>query len=429
MMRRPARRSLVLLGLALLVLLLGVAGYRRWIEAHTANPPMQASALHTRLSDHWQALSTIGPRTLGSTGHQRALAYLQAQFQAFGYRTETTTFDVPQTHDAGSVVLIGAERLPARALEGSGAGDQRGPLLDLRRASGAADVTAADGSDGSLSGKIVLLSCRPSGQTEMISEVFRSGGFGVILADTCPVRAMERGDGTPLPVVVVSPATAQRLASVTGRAVQVTAHVVLGTAQGTNLVAFRDPAQPTVLLTAPLAPHAGSLGADAGGSGVLTLLDTARRAASSPLADRLWFAVLDGDEDGRAGEEVFVSAHRYVLRSTRAALVIQRVGLGSSPLRISGPADLVRVARATRPGVTAREVRAGAQGSALDRWQIRILHLTRAGTVLPRTDETLDTGRVQDASEFIAAFLPKLLAQPWTAPPICDGIGKQDSRC
>lgn len=184
-----------------------------------------------------------------------------------------------------------------------------------------------------------------------------------------------------------------------------------------------------MLLTAPLAPRAGSLGADAGGSGLLTLLDTARRAANTPLADRLWFAVLDGDEKGQAGEEVFVNTHRYVLRSTRAALVIQRVGLGSGPLRISGPADLVRVARATRPGITAREVRSGAQGSALDRWQVSVLLLTRVGTVLPRTDATLDPGRVQDTSEFIAAFLPKLLAQPLTPSPICDGIGKQDSRC
>lgn len=47
------RRSLMLLGLPLLVLLLGIVGYGRWVGAHATNPPVQTGALHTRISNHW----------------------------------------------------------------------------------------------------------------------------------------------------------------------------------------------------------------------------------------------------------------------------------------------------------------------------------------------------------------------------------------
>jgi len=417
------QRAVMLTGF-LLVISVGTLGYWRWTEAHTTNPPVQAAALHARLADYWKALRDIGPRALGSAGHQHALTYLQAQFQALGYQVETTTFDVSQTHDAGSLILVGSDRFPATALEGSGPGDQSGPLVDLRRASNTSDISNAP-----VSGKIVLLSCHPGRQGAMVNQIFQGGGFGVILADTCPAQALDRGDGTPLPVVVLSASAAQRLASVPGRTVEVTAHVVQSTGQGTNLVAFRNPSGPEVLLTAPLASHAESLEADAGVSGLLTLLDTARRAATTPLADQLWFAVLDGDVDGHAGEENFVADHRYVLRPTRAALVLHRVGLGSGPLQVQGHADLVKVARASRQGILAQAVPSGDQQSALDRWEVRTLQLSRASAVVPRTDEMLDLNRVSDTAMFIMGVIPKLLQQSWTAPPICDGIGKQDRRC
>ncbi len=417
------QRAMLLAGFLLLILV-GTLGYRQWAGTHTTNPPVQAAALHTRVSDHWKALKDIGPRTLGSAGHQQALTYLQAQFRALGYQVETTTFDIPQMHDAGSVIIAGSERFPASALEGSGPGDQSGPLVDLRRASSTSDI-----SNASVSGKIVLLSCQPGRLMAMIDQVFQGGGFGVILADTCPAQALEQGDGTPLPVVVLSESAAQRLARVSGRTVEVTAHVVKSTGQGTNLVAFRNPAGPNVLLTAPFAPHVGSLEADAGISGSLTLLDTARRAANTPLADQLWFAVLDGDVNGHAGEETFVAGHRYVLRPTRAALMLRRVGLGTATLQLNGHADLLKVARTTGQSVAAQVVPPGDERSALNRWQVRVMHLSRAGALRSSKDETLDLNRVTDTSAFIMRFVPKLLVQPWSPPPICDGIGKQDKGC
>lgn len=421
------------------VLALGLGGGAWYGLSRPQNPPVQAAAQARTVAQDWGALRSFGPRPVGDEGHTRALAWLSGQFRALGYRVTEQPVTLERPFERGGTLRVGELSVPAAALYGSRGGDQAGRLVRLPAGASSEEMEALG-----LRAQLALTSCQDWEDTswsELVGRAMRAGALGLVLVQDCEVTQLQRVPATPLPLVSVGAADGARVLALAGQPAELTSRVEVREVTGHNLIAARVEAPPQIVFGAHLDSVNGSPGANDNASGVLAVLDAARKAAGTPLAGRAWFVLFDAEEDGLHGSRAFVDAHRFVLRQTRAMLNLDMVGVDAEPLGIAAHAELLPLARAVRPGLRVfeddppeRETfgrSSGVTGSSdhvpFMGWGVRTAFIHRGlddGYHAP-SDRTLSPALVQETSRFGRRLAEAVLAAPWTPDEPCEGFSSE----
>ncbi|MCP2012968.1 aminopeptidase YwaD [Deinococcus sp. HSC-46F16] len=417
---------------------LGAAGGGVYLSTRPQNPPVQAAAQARTVAGDWAELRALGPRPVGEPGHARALDWLEEQLEALGYRVTRQPVTLERPFDLGGTVTVGELRVPAHALYGAGGGEQSGRLVPLPGGLSPGAMEARG-----LRGQIALLRCQDWEDTglsrgEIVGRATQAGALGLVLVQDCEVARLERVSGTPLPMVWVSAADGRKVWARAGQAADLVSKVERREVTGANLIAARVEAKPEIVLGAHLDSVNASPGANDNASGVLAVLEVARRAAGTPLAERTWLVLFDGEEDGLYGSRTFVDAHRFPLRQTRAMLNLDMVGVGAEPLGVAAHAELRPIAQRVRPGVRLFEDNpperesfgrsSGVTGSSdhvpFIGWGVRTAFIHRGldEGYHATADRTLSPALVEGAAAFALALARKTLDTPWTPTEPCEGF-------
>lgn len=436
----PTRPALPASRLALFAALaLGLGGGAWYGLSRPQNPPVQAAAQARTVAGDWAELRAFGPRPVGEEGHARAVDWLAGQLRALGYRVTEQPVTLERPFDRGGTLRVGGLSVPAAALYGSRGGDQSGRLVRLPAGATSERMEALG-----LRAQLALTTCRDwqdTGWTELVARALRAGALGLVLVQDCEVTQLQRVPATPLPLVSVNAADGARVLARAGQSAELTSRVEEREVTGRNLIAARVEAEPQIVFGAHLDSVNGSPGANDNASGVLAVLDAARQAAGTGLADRAWFVLFDGEEDGLHGSRAFVDAHRFVLRQTRAMLNLDMVGVDAEPLGVAAHAELLPLARRVRPGVRVFEDApperetfgrsSGVTGSSdhvpFLAWGVRTVFLHRGldGGYHSPSDRTLSPALVEDTRRFALGLADVVLAAPWTPDEPCEGFSSE----
>ncbi|MFC4637209.1 M28 family peptidase [Deinococcus hohokamensis] len=435
---RPPRPVWIWLLPLVLVPLTVWAGVR-W-ATRPQNPPLQAAARGRTVEQDWAQLRSFGPRPAGTAGHDRAADWLAAQLRALGYRVTEQPVELSRPFDQGSTLEVGGRRFQGTALYGSSGGEQQAPLLRVP-----ADPTAAQLEALGAQSRLVVAPCGRLPWNEVADRVVRAGAVGLVMADVCPPGALQKLENAPLPMVSLRGEAAQAVLRLNGQPATLRSAVTLRPVAGRNLVAARVGAAPHVLLGAHFDTVNGTVGANDNASGVLALLDTARRAAGTPLADQLWLVLFDAEEDGLVGSRAFVRGYSPSLRVTRAMLNLDMVGVAAEPLGVASDADdLIAAARAARPALRVFEdapastrvtfgrvpvVRGRSDHVSFKAIGLRTLFLHRGKDAQYHApgDRQLNAGLVRQTSEVVLDVVGEVLKGPWT-PRVPCGLTGRDCR-
>lgn len=434
---RPARPLWQALVPALFALLALWGGWSVLGRPRDLSP--QGAALARTPAQDWADLAAFGPRPVGSEGHGRAAAWLAGQLRALGYRVTEQPVQVTRPFDQGGELRVGELRVPVRALYGARGGDQQGRLVRVPPDAPPERLRALG-----LEAGLALTTCPRGSWRDLTERVIDAGGLGLVLAQTCPGHPLERVSETPLPLVTVGARDAERVLAQAGRPASLTSRVELRTVTGHNLIAARVEARPEVLFGAHLDTVNGSPGANDNASGVLAVLEAARRAAGTPLAGRAWFVLFDAEEDGLHGSYAFITTYGFPLRDTRAMLNFDMVGVGAAPLGVEAHPELLALARRLRPDIRVFDDRPTrtretfGRSSPLSgrsdhlnfkRQGIRTVSLNRGEDANYHApgDRSLDPALVSETADFASRLAQAALQAPWTPEEPC-GITGRDCR-
>lgn len=421
--------------LPLFAALLAVA-WAYYALAQPRNPPVQADATRHTPSQDWQTFRAFGPRPVGSPGHDQAAKWLEQQLTDLGYRVTEQPVSLKRPFDQGGTLKAGGVSIPVQALYGSLGGEQQGRLIRVPPQATTDELRAMH-----LSAQIALTTCPPGRWSDLVGNVVAAGAFGLVIVDDCPVHPLPKVSQTPLPLVKVNRQDGARMLALVGQTVTLTSHVAMRDVRGMNLIAARVNAKPEVLLGAHLDTVNGTIGANDNSSGVLAVVQAARQAAETPLADRAWFVLFDAEEDGLYGSRQFVQEHRYALRDTRAMLNFDMVGVAAQPLGVAAHAELLPLARQVDPAlrvfqdvpVSKREtfgrslnLTGMSDHASFKVWGVRTVALDRgldANDHAP-SDQTLNPALVEQASAFGLNLAQVVLDAPWTPKKPCGITGR-----
>lgn len=417
---------------------LGLAGGGLYLGTRPQNPPLQEAAQARTVAGDWAELRALGPRPVGEPGHARALDWLEERLAALGYRVTRQPVTLERPFDLGGTLTVGGLRVPAHALYGAGGGEQSGRLVPLPGGLSPGAMEARG-----LRGQIALLRCQDWEDTELsrgeiVGRATQAGALGLVLVQDCGVARLERVGATPLPLVWVSAEDGERVWARAGQEADLVSKVERREVTGANLIAARVEAKPEIVVGAHLDSVNASPGANDNASGVLAVLEAARRVAGTPLAGQVWFVLFDGEEDGLYGSRTFVDAHRFPLRQTRAMLNLDMVGVDAESLGVAAHAELQPLARAIRPGIRLFEDSpperesfgrsSGVTGSSdhvpFIGWGVRTAFIHRGVDehYHAASDRTLSPARVEGAAAFALALARKTLDTPWTPQEPCEGF-------
>lgn len=419
--------------------LVGAGGYAAYHYATLPhNPPVQAGATSRTVAQDWQDLRAFGTRALGDTGHDRAADWIAQQFTALGYTVTEQPIGAVRPYDAGSFLEAGGVKIKATALYGAGGGEQEGKLVRVPP-----DATSEQMETLGLRAQIALTTCPKSSWRDLANRVSQAGGFGLVLINDCPTTdaKFERVPKTLQPLVQVPADQKAQVLKLAGQQVTLSSKVEWRSVGGKNIIAHRVNAQPEVLFGAHLDSLPGSAGANRDASGVLAVLDVARSAAKTPLADRAWFVVFDGKNSGMLGSYTFQPVYAYLLRQTRAMLNFDGVGVGAGPLEAAAHEELDPLIVQARPDVKLfleqRDPEQEKVGKALPvigtsdhlpfkEGLVRTVFIKRGIDPLdkPLDDAALDLNNVQDAADFATKFADVVLAAPFTPKEPCGLTGR-----
>ncbi|GGO35677.1 M28 family metallopeptidase [Deinococcus humi] len=419
-----------------MVVLLMVGIWR--IVTWPRNPATQAAATRRTVVQDWSTLKRFGPRPVGTPGHDQAVAWLEDQFTALGYRVTRQPVTLERPFDQGGTVKVGNLSVSAAAIYGAGGGEQTGRLVRVSPAASRADMEAAG-----LRGQLALValegaSCDAVSWRDLADRSIAAGAFGLVLVNNCPVQQLKRIAATSLPLVMISGAEGLKVLGLAGQTATVTCNVELREVTGHNLIAARVSATPEIVFGAHLDSVNDSPGANDNASGVLAVVDLARRAVNTPLAERAWFVLFDAEEYGLHGSSIFARDPSYPIRKTRAMLNMDMVGVAAEPLGVAGDVEVLALARQIRPDLRVfkddgqpRRVTFGrtsnVQGSSdhvsFMRWGVPTAFLYRGEDINYHSakDITLDLVMVKDTAAFAAELANRVLDAPWTPREMCDG--------
>ncbi|MPY66222.1 M28 family peptidase [Deinococcus sp. SDU3-2] len=421
-----------------LLAVLGVAGGGAYLGTRPQNPPVQAAAQARTVAGDWTELQAFGPRPVGEPGHAQALDWTQEQLEGLGYRVTRQPVTLERPFDLGGTLTVGDLRVPVRALYGAGGGEQSGRLVPLSGGLSREEMEARG-----LRGQIALLRCQDwedgdLSRGEIVGRAIQAGALGLVWVQDCDLARLERVAATPLPLVWVGAEDGERVWAQAGENADLVSNVERREVTGANLIAARVEAKPEIVLGAHLDSVNASPGANDNASGVLAVLEAARRVAGTPLAGQTWFVLFDGEEDGLYGSRTFVNAHRFLLRQTRTMINLDMVGVGAEPLGVAAHAELRPIAQRVRPGIRLFEDSpperesfgrsSGVTGSSdhvpFIGWGVRTAFIHRGvdENYHAASDRTLSPARVTDAAAFALALARKTLDMPWTPREPCEGF-------
>lgn len=425
---------------ALPALLAAGAVWAGWQELTRPRNPALAEAARTRTTaQDWAALAAFGPRPVGTPGHDRAVDWLDTQFTALGYHVTRQEATATRPFDQGGTLKAAGFTLPVKAIYGAAGGEQTARLVRVDP-DATPDVMEAQG----LRAQLALTTCPSGSWRDLAERVNRAGGFGLLLIDDCPSRALQRVDATPFPLVTVPAGEKARVLALAGQTVTLTSRVETRPVTGHNLIVRRVNATPDLLYGAHLDTVNGSPGGNDNSSGVLTVLNLARQHAGTPTADRVWFVLFDLEEDGLIGSRLFVKTHSAKLRPLRAMLNFDMVGVPATPLKIAGDVDVIRTAQTAVPGLGAftEDPPGGVQDFGRSGYltgrsdhvpfkglRIRTLFFHRGLDAHYHTpqDTRPDLALVQDTADKAARISAALLDQPFRPSESC-GIQQRNCR-
>ncbi|WP_158263737.1 M28 family metallopeptidase [Deinococcus arcticus] len=434
---RPAIALWKLLLPALLVLGLGGWAYR-WVT-RPVNPPLQPAARQGTVAGDWTTLQVFGPRAPGQSGHRRTLDWAQAHLTALGYRVTRQSFAATVREDLGAEVRAPGLTLRGQTLDGAQGGEQEGELVRIAPGAGAEQLQAQN-----LLGRLAVTTCPPGPWARLADAVVEAGGLGLAIVNDCArPPPLSRIDGTALPLLTVPARDGAALLARAGQRVTFRATTRERPATAANLIAARVGSTPDVLFGAHLDSVPLSPGANDNASGVLAVLELARRAAGTPLAERAWFVLFDDEEAGLNGSRLFVRAYSYPLRHTRAMLNLDMVGVAAEPLGVAAHEELRALVRRVSPATrlfeeapSTREtfgrtlnVTGRSDHAAFKPLGVRTLFLHRGldPNYHRAGDTVLDPRLVSGAADLAEGLARAVLAAPWTPREPC-GITGRDCR-
>lgn len=112
------------------------------------------------------------------------------------------------------------------------------------------------------------------------------------------------------------------------------------------MVAFKwGVTRPEIVFGSRLDSVFRSPGANDNLSGTAAVVELARRAVHTPLAQRSFFALFDGEEDGLRGSRTFVQENPALVQGLKTMFNFDMVGVNAAPLRVTGERQLVDTPR------------------------------------------------------------------------------------
>jgi len=292
------------------------------------------------------ALESNGPRIAGTPASLAAGDYLAAEFRKAGYVVEFQTFMYSRTTDLGSTLSLGSTSFDVFALQGSPSRQVEASLAVIPgqgRAEDYADLNVKD--------QIVVV--RRGGITflEKARQAAERGALAIIVVNTELQNVRGTFGGiSPIPGVTVSGREGEALFSQVGARVALQTRIVSEDIQARNLIARRSQAKPQVIVGGHYDSVPASPGANDNSSGTVTTLELARELAGNPMSERIWFVLFDGEEDGLWGSRKFVENNQDLLRSLKAMINLDMVGVRvSQGLGVSGDSELVKLVQSAEP--------------------------------------------------------------------------------
>ncbi|MBB5377091.1 Zn-dependent M28 family amino/carboxypeptidase [Deinococcus metalli] len=299
-----------------------------------------SGAAHATLENDAGTLLPYGPRVAGSPANEQARTYLEAQFRALGYDTRRQSFTYSRFDDLGSDVQVAGQTLAGTALQDSAGGTVQAAVVRVPGTGTPEDFARVD-----VRGKVAVVQRGQIPFLQKAQNALGAGATGVVIVNNAAGDFRGTlGQRTALPVLGVSPTAGEALKD--GVTVTLNVRVREGDVTGINLIASRS-GQPgsSVLFGAHLDSVQGAPGANDNLSGSLTVLEIARRAATTPLGGRSTFVLFDGEEDGLLGSRAFVKDNTAMVQGLKAMLNFDMVGVNVMPLSISGTPALMDTAR------------------------------------------------------------------------------------
>ncbi len=294
---------------------------------------------YSRVNRDAEALVNLGSRVAGTPTSEKALAYLNSEYQKAGYKTEVQTFTYPKFEDRGSNLEIDGNIVSGRALNGSPSGSPCAAIAVVPNLGREEDFHQVN-----VKGKIAVVRRGEIRFSDKASNAEASGAVGLIIVN----NAEDNFSGTlgkkiNIPVLSVSGKQGKSLLQNTDNSQQATLKVdiVRRLVTGRNLIARQaNSTQPKAIIGGHYDSVAGSPGANDNASGTAVVLELARRLAGTPQADRVWFVAFDGEEDGLHGSRVFVdNATPQFLSQLSGMVNFDMVGINKE-LRVGGTPSL-----------------------------------------------------------------------------------------
>ena len=343
---RDKLSAIILIGVVLVTLEYDARQYNS--ESTVAVSSTSSSvAADTRVNRDVEALVAIGSRVAGTPTNEKALAYLNSEYQKAGYETEVQTFIYSKFEDRGSSLKVDDNVIAGRALNGSPPGSPSAAIALVPNLGRKEDFQQVN-----VEGKIAVVRRGEIRFSDKASNAEAAGAVGLIIINN------ESGnftgtlvEKTDIPVLSIAGEQGKALLQNADSSRQATLKVdtVRRQVTGRNLIARpADSIQPEVIIGGHYDSVAGSPGANDNASGTAVVLELARRLAGTPQTDRVWFIAFDGEEDGLHGSRAFVdNATPQFLSRLSGMINFDMVGINKS-LKVGGTPSLATLVRKDR---------------------------------------------------------------------------------
>ena len=211
----------------------------------------------TRVNRDIKALVGLGSRVAGTPTNEKALAYLNLEYQKAGYETEVQTFTYPKFEDRGSTLKIEANVIAGRALNGSPPGDLRAAIAVVPNLGRKEDFQQVD-----VRGKIAVVRWGEIRFSDKASNAEAAGTVGLIIVNNGSGNftgtLVEKID-IPILSIAGEQGTALLQNADNSRQVTLEVNTVHRQVTGRNLIARRiDSTQPEVIIGGHYDSVAGS---------------------------------------------------------------------------------------------------------------------------------------------------------------------------
>lgn len=304
----------------------------------------------------------IGPRPAGSQSEARAREYVAETLRGYGYDIQQFPFASGSFKDAGSTVSVTAplqQTFKGQAMSGVAVTDVTAELVPVGLG------YPSDYADKSLKGKIALVKRGQITFREKVLSAREAGARAVVIYNNAagPINgAVVENSGIPALTITGEDGETLHDLCLAGKVqVSLTINVVTEQNQSCNVIGEKGEDKPKVIVGAHIDSVSVAPGANDNASGVAVMLEVARLAANTDIADDLMFMAFGSEELGMVGSRSYVaSLTEEQIKRIAAMINLDMVGEGSHLTLLYGAEDPLT----TR---LAREAREAGVVTALDR--------------------------------------------------------------